>query len=312
VEKGVLSAGFNLSELISFVMHCNPRDLPKDTDGNVDFPSRVSKRFGPDQLQKFRPIDDGTSNGLNYELILMLEIIAPISAEYPARVASAIYQRFSHPPDGSQQRSMPEITVATDDVDMAYKRAPVSGYEIIAYFNPHVKCIATGNMGDVVWHVSFGLPFGYVSSVSSWCRVPALMAMVARRKFACLCDSYIDDWCIVDFADAESSSQDTLHVLHTAFKLPLAACRQPYCANCNKHPLPPSVQQRANTAKCKRRRHAAFADFLGFVIDFSFVTSTGCVIIKPKTERCARILSELDDCAEALQLSPSLAKKNIR
>ena len=201
VEKGVLSAGFNLSELISFVMHCNPRDLPKDTDGNVIFPSRVSKRFGLDQLQKFRPINDGTSNGLKYELILMLETIAPISAEYPARVASAIYQRVSHPPDGSQQRSMPEITVATDDVDMAYKRAPVSGYEMIAYFNPHVKCIATGNMGDVVYHVSFSLPFGYVSSASSWCRVPALMAMVARCMFACLCDSYIDDWCIVDFAD---------------------------------------------------------------------------------------------------------------
>jgi len=84
-------------------------------------------------------------------------------------------------------------------------------------------------MGHVVYHVFFGLPFGYVSSVSSWCRVPALMAMVARRMFACLCDSYIDDWCIVDFADAESSSQDTLHALDTAFKLPLAACCQPYC-----------------------------------------------------------------------------------
>jgi len=240
VEKGVLSTGFNLSKLILFVMHCNPRDLPKDTDGNVDFPSRVSKRFGLDQLQNFRPIDDGTSNCFNNELILMLETIAPISAEYPARVASAIYQRFSHPPAGSQQRSMPEITVATDDVDMTYKRAPVNGYEIIAYFNPHVKCNATGEMGDVVYHVAFSLPFNYVSSVSSWCRVPALMAMVARRMFACLCDSYIDDWCIVDLAEAESSSQDTLHALHTAFKLPLVACRQPYCANCNKHPLPPS------------------------------------------------------------------------
>ena len=46
VEKGILSAGFNLSELISFIMHCNARNLSKDTDGNVDFPSRVSKRFG--------------------------------------------------------------------------------------------------------------------------------------------------------------------------------------------------------------------------------------------------------------------------
>jgi len=128
VETGVLSAGFNLSELISFVMHCNPRELPKDTDGNVDFPSRVSKRFGLDQLQKFRPINDDTSNSFNYELILMLETITPISAEYAARVASAIYQRFSHPPAGSQQRSMPEITVVTDDVDMTYKRAAVNGY----------------------------------------------------------------------------------------------------------------------------------------------------------------------------------------
>jgi len=77
-------------------------------------------------------------------------------------------------------------------------------------------------MGDVVYHVSFSLPFSYVSSVSSWCRVPALMAMVARRMFACLCDSYIDDWCIVDFSDAKSSTQETLHALHTAFKLLLA------------------------------------------------------------------------------------------
>jgi len=66
-------------------------------------------------------------------------------------------------------------------------------------------------MGDVVYHVSFSLPFNYVSIVSSWCRVPALimMAMVARRMFAGLCDSYIDDWCIVDFVEAESRSQDT-------------------------------------------------------------------------------------------------------
>jgi len=63
------------------------------------------------------------------------------------------------------------------------------------------------------------------------------------------------------------------------------------------------------SSQCKRSRHAAFADFLGVVINFSSVTSTGCVIIKPKTEHCAHILSELDNCAEALQLSPSLAQK---
>jgi len=171
--------------------------------------------------------------------------------------------------------------------------------------------VITGKMGDVVYHVSFGLPFGYVSSVSSWCRVPALMAMVARRMFACLCDSYIDDWCIVDFADAGSSSQDALHALHSNFKMPLAACCQPYCPHCQKHPLPPTAQERVNPAKCKRHRHASFADFLGVVIDFffSFITSDGCVIITPKTDRCARILSELNDCAQALQLHPSLAKK---
>ena len=69
------------------------------------------------------------------------------------------------------------------------------------------------------------------------------------------------------------------------------------------------LQQTPSSPFCSTARHAAFADFLGVVIDFSFVTSTGCVIITPKTERCARILSELDNCAAVLQLSPSLAKK---
>ena len=95
------------------------------------------------------------------------------------------------------KQSIPALGIAMDDAKSAYKQCPARTPPVIATWSERD--------GSVRYHFSWAMPFGYTSSVTSWCRIPTLLTTVCKRLFAYVTEAYIDDFVQVDPTAAGSS-----------------------------------------------------------------------------------------------------------
>jgi hypothetical protein len=123
--------------------------LERVRKGNV----RVIPRFGIEQGDKVRPIDDCSKCGINAATLTVETVLHP-NAEFPARVAKSLFETCS-----KSGVRMPRLGVAFDDCDAAYRLIPSRqpGNSIVAFWSPSKE--------KVVFFQVWGHSFGLVSTV---------------------------------------------------------------------------------------------------------------------------------------------------
>jgi hypothetical protein len=111
----------------------------------------VHRRFGVDQEDKIRLVDDATESGLN-AIIRLGEKLALIKPDWPARVTAAFLERLPLAEIGV-------LLTSTDDIAKAYRRFFTSHprYSVIILKHP--------DTGEPAFFTMPGFPFGTVSAV---------------------------------------------------------------------------------------------------------------------------------------------------
>jgi hypothetical protein len=151
----------------------------------------------------------------------------------------------------------------TDDHWKAFRQHPVAQedemFSITAVLNP-----ATGEYN---YFIIDGLPFGLASSVPLYNSISEFIEAVARRVLALPCVKYFDDFCLCDHTMNSSSAQDCLWQLHylLGFRLDMKKTQ----------PMAPSFV------------------FLGSLIDFTEVVSSGTVSVRLKPGRADKLEAEV-------------------
>lgn len=112
---------------------------------------------------------------------------------------------------------MPEMQLACNDISHAYKRCPVQeqAHGIIFLWD-NVKRV-------VVFANQWGLPFGDVTSVTSFSRVLHLLMNILSPLFAVTVDHYVNDTIHPDFKDDGDTAQDSLGRLFVAADFEISA-----------------------------------------------------------------------------------------
>jgi len=153
-------------------------------------------RFPVIQGEKVRPCDDGTGSGHNPTWFT-----PETTQQMPARWSAAMGRAFTD--RASSLGDAPWTLGGTsDDEPSAYQSSPARQpeYTVVLLVVPF-----SGDgfvAGQIVAFVPRGLNFGLSAAVLQYCRKPALWVTIARRLFAAIVHSYIDDFTTVEPAFA--------------------------------------------------------------------------------------------------------------
>jgi hypothetical protein len=141
-----------------------------------------ARRFGVQQGDDYRPIDDHKESQLNAACSLAETIVCE-SAELPARIAAEFY---------SHLQELSHLEGGTEDWTKAYRQLPVADRDaaVVAQVNPATR--------RVEFFVLYGHCFGQVAAVVNFNRVAKFATMVARRLLMVACGQYFDDGVIVE------------------------------------------------------------------------------------------------------------------
>ena len=162
----------------------------------------------------------------------------------------------------------------TDDLKKAFRQIPCSqaNYNIVAIWNPSKQ--------RVEFFIIRGFPFGCLSSVLHFNRLPRFIVHLLRRFFGVCVTHFYDDYCVAEPASTAHSAQFCVRRVHEILRFALDS---------EKHV-----------------RAAISSSFLGVITDFSLVKK-GIVIVRIQEERRAKIVGLLEDIIVAKKLTPSHA-----
>ena len=216
---------------------------------------------------KPRAIDDGKASRTN-EATHTVETVSLPTCEFVARCAGE-FQRLAEEVGGS----MDPMLFGTDDESAAYRRVPTSEPEstVISFYSPTKGC--------VVYQQVFGHPFGLVSAVLNFNRVPELICWVMNVFMAAPTDHYFDDFLVCDTASGQGSAQEVLARIHSCL----------------------------NLLELEPEKHAQAAErnkALGVWCDVSLAHTEGIVRLEPDQGRIDAVLEALQQCKAAGEIGP--------
>jgi len=249
VEEGWMEGPFSFSDLVErfpegfWVMQRNPH-----------------RRYASAPV---RPVDDGKRSGHN-KCTTAHESIQCENADYGCRMA-AIFRGLLGPT---------ELKIGTDDLKKAFRQIPCSQarFNIVAIWNPSKQ--------RVEFFIIRGFPFGCLSSVLHFNRLPRFIVHLLRRFFGVCVTHFYDDYCVAEPASTAHSAQYCVRRVHEILGFVLD--------------------------HGKHIRAAISNPFLGVITDFSSVRK-GIVIVRIQEERRAKIVDLLEDIIVANKLTPSHA-----
>ena len=210
-----------------------------------------------------RPVDDARRSGHN-KATHCSESISCENADFGCRMA-ALFHSLLGPT---------MMHLGTDDLKKAFRQLPCSQphYNVVAQWDPKSK--------RVKFFVLRGMPFGCVSSVLHFNRLPAFICTVMRCYFGVCVTNYYDDYCVAEPASTAASAQWCLRRVHDILGFTLDP---------NKHV-----------------RAAIMNPFLGVITDFTQVLQ-GLVIFRIKADRREKLLKALQALLDNKKCSPASA-----
>ena len=210
-----------------------------------------------------RPVDDARRSGHN-KATHCSESISCENADFGCRMA-AIFHSMLGPT---------MMHIGTDDLTKAFRQLPCSEphFNVVAQWDPKAKLVR--------FFVLRGLPFGCVSSVLHFNRLPAFICTVMRCYFGVCVTNFYDDYCIAEPASTAASAQWCLRRVHEILGFL----------------LDPSKHMKA----------AVMNPFLGVVTDFSQVLH-GVVIFRIKNDRRQKLLRALQALLDSRKCTPASA-----
>ena len=239
------------------------------------FIARILPRFGVWQgranARKVRAIDDARMS-LTNQITRTHETIVTPSPEFPAHVVDELAKACAE-----LGVPVPDVEIGLDDLFAAYRRVPTRHPEYM------IAAIWDLDTEQPIYYEVSGHCFGLVSSVLNFNRVPHLLCVAAALLFAAPVDHFVDDYLTMDLAVGRGSAQECLDDLHNAVRLRLEP---------------------------KKRKHSAVAHVeLGVSCDLRRVSTDRVVLLSPTPERIEDILTDLQACQDANEMSPATAER---
>lgn len=264
---------------------------------------RPMPRFGVEQKDDIRAIDDGKANGANYAT-RMVETVATPSFVYPAIVARAVHVAAAAAQHGAAAAAaqhgaataaappvlMPPMVLALADLSAAYRTIPSAQPWLtsFAFYDPAA--------GRPQYYWLPGHNFGLTSAVLNFNRHPELIVVAARALAAVPADHYYDDFLLPDLAVGGRSALDFLEALVLA--LGTGAPRPPG-----------TVYTAPELDPGKTLEPAASNTLLGVVADLGSASTLGQVSFHVHPNRTALVLDSFERAFERGLLTPHEAAR---